>query len=117
MFVPATLWDEFVPRFAAAAKAMKLSPALDYSADMGSLISRKQLDTITRHVEDAVGKGTTVLAGGNARPDLGPFFYEPTALTDVTEEMTACEIAGDRGCYLLWCMSEGGMRAFCVDGL
>ena len=27
--------------------------------------------------------GATVLAGGTARPDLGPFFFEPTVLTDV----------------------------------
>lgn len=89
LFVPATLWDEFVTRFATATEAMNLSPALDYSADMGSLISRKQLDTMTRHVDDAVAKGATVLAGGKPRPDLGPFFYEPTILSGVTEDMIA----------------------------
>ncbi|WP_278266230.1 succinic semialdehyde dehydrogenase [Nocardia sp. AG03] len=88
MYVPTTLWDEFVARFAAATKSMKLSAALDYSADMGSLISRKQLDTVTEHVDDAVAKGASVLAGGRPRPDLGPFFYEPTVLSDVTEDMT-----------------------------
>ncbi|TSE01096.1 succinate-semialdehyde dehydrogenase (NADP(+)) [Skermania sp. ID1734] len=88
MYIPATMWDEFTTRFAAATKAMKLSAALDYSADMGSLISQKQLDTMTRHVDDAVGKGATVLAGGKPRPDLGPYFYEPTILTDVHEGMT-----------------------------
>ncbi|MFC9473052.1 succinic semialdehyde dehydrogenase [Nocardia sp. NPDC056952] len=87
MFVPANLWDDFTTRFAAATKAMKLSPALDYSADMGSLISQKQLDTVIRHVDDAVAKGATVLAGGKPRPDLGPFFYEPTILSGVTEDM------------------------------
>ncbi|KAF0845200.1 aldehyde dehydrogenase family protein [Nocardia caishijiensis] len=87
MYVPTTLWDDFTARFAAA-KVMKLSPALDYSADMGSLVSQKQLDTMTRHVDDAVAKGATVLAGGKPRPDLGLFFYEPTVLTDVTEDMT-----------------------------
>ena len=30
-----------------------------------------------------MAKGATVLAGGKARPDLGPYFYEPTLLTDV----------------------------------
>ena len=39
------------------------------------------------HVEDAVAKGATVLAGGQARPDIGPFFFEPTILTDVTPDM------------------------------
>jgi acyl-CoA reductase-like NAD-dependent aldehyde dehydrogenase len=55
---------------------------------MGSLISQDQLDTVTAHVEDAVAKGATVLAGGRPRPDLGPYFYEPTILEGVTPEMT-----------------------------
>jgi aldehyde dehydrogenase (NAD+)/succinate-semialdehyde dehydrogenase/glutarate-semialdehyde dehydrogenase len=38
-------------------------------------------------VDDAVGKGATVLTGGKARPDLGPAFFEPTVLTDVTPDM------------------------------
>jgi succinate-semialdehyde dehydrogenase/glutarate-semialdehyde dehydrogenase len=45
------------------------------------------LTTVTRHVDDAVAKGATVLAGGKARPDLGPCFYEPTVLTGVTDDM------------------------------
>lgn len=88
IYVPDALWEEFTSRFVAATKAMRLSPALDFSADMGSLVSAKQLDTVTWHVEDARAQGATVLAGGRARPDLGPFFYEPTILTDVTESMT-----------------------------
>jgi acyl-CoA reductase-like NAD-dependent aldehyde dehydrogenase len=42
---------------------------------------------VQRHVEDALSKGATLLAGGRQRPDLGPFFYEPTVLTDVVEGM------------------------------
>ncbi len=87
IYVPASLWGEFATRFAAATRAMKLSPAIDYAADMGSLVSQKQLDTVARHVDDAVAKGATVLAGGRVRPDLGPFFYEPTILTDVDPSM------------------------------
>jgi succinate-semialdehyde dehydrogenase/glutarate-semialdehyde dehydrogenase len=40
------------------------------------------------HVEDAVERGADVLAGGRERPDLGPYFYEPTVLEGVTAEMT-----------------------------
>jgi acyl-CoA reductase-like NAD-dependent aldehyde dehydrogenase len=55
---------------------------------MGSLISQAQLDTVTAHVDDAVAKGARVVTGGRARPDLGPYFYEPTILEGVTPEMT-----------------------------
>lgn len=89
IYVPGKLWDEFSTRYAAAAKAMKLSAALDYSGDMGSLISEKQLDAVRHHVDDAVSKGAEVLAGGRARPDIGPYFYEPTVLSGVCEGMAA----------------------------
>ena len=67
---------------------MALRPGIEWGSDMGSLISQDQLDTVVAHVEDAVAKGATVLAGGKARPDLGPYFYEPTILEGVTPEMT-----------------------------
>ena len=66
------------------------APTSTTRSDMGSLISAAQLDRVTAHVDDAVAKGATVLAGGRARPDIGPLFYEPTVLTGVTEEMALC---------------------------
>lgn len=88
MYVARSQWDDFVPRFVAATKALKLSAALDYSGDMGSLIGDRQLRTVIAHVDDAVTKGAEVLAGGRARPDIGPYFYEPTVLSGVREGMT-----------------------------
>ncbi|MCG5433973.1 succinic semialdehyde dehydrogenase [Mycobacterium sp. MYCO198283] len=89
IYVHRSLWDDFVTRFVAATKALKLTPGLDYSADMGTLINQTQLDTVIDHVDDAVAHGATVLAGGKPRPDIGPFFYEPTILTGVKEGMRA----------------------------
>jgi succinate-semialdehyde dehydrogenase/glutarate-semialdehyde dehydrogenase len=57
---------------------------------MGSLVSAAQLARVSQHVDDAVAKGATVLAGGVPRPDVGPYFYEPTVLTGVTEDMALC---------------------------
>src|SRR5579875_2231940 len=53
IYVQKALWDDFVAQFVAATKAMTLSCALDYSADMGTLINDKQLQTVTEHVDDA----------------------------------------------------------------
>jgi succinate-semialdehyde dehydrogenase/glutarate-semialdehyde dehydrogenase len=88
MFVADQVYDRFVERFVARTKAMTLGATLDWEVDMGTLISKDQLDTAVAHVEDAVAKGATVLAGGRARPDLAPYFFEPTILEGVTPEMT-----------------------------
>ncbi len=88
MFVADQIYDRFVPRFVARTEAMSLGASLEWGVDMGTLISQAQLDTVQRHVDDAVSKGATVLTGGRARPDLGPYFYEPTILEGVTPGMT-----------------------------
>src|SRR5690606_37398359 len=88
LFVADQVYDRFVEKFVARTKALRLAPGLEWGSDMGSLISQDQLDTVTAHVEDAVSKGARVLAGGRARPDLGPYFFEPTILEGVTPDMT-----------------------------
>ncbi len=80
--------DEFLGRFLDAVAGLRLSTALRWDADLGSLVGPAQLERVLAHVDDAVGKGATVLAGGRARPDVGPFVVEPTVLTGVTSAMT-----------------------------
>ncbi len=86
-YIHDSVFDAFTTLLVDRVRRMKLSAELAYGADMGSLASADQLATVTAHVEDAVAKGATVLAGGRARPELGPFFYEPTVLANVTSEM------------------------------
>ncbi|MFE7426042.1 succinic semialdehyde dehydrogenase [Streptomyces sp. NPDC057545] len=90
LYVHESVADDFVARFAARTKAMRLGSALAYGADMGSLVSERQLETVTRHVAEAVEKGATVVAGGVARPDIGPLFHEPTILDGVEAPMAVC---------------------------
>jgi len=79
--------DAFIPAFADRVKGLALGAAFDYSTDVGSLATAAQLEKVTAHIDDAVAKGATLLAGGKARPDLGPYFVEPTVFTDVTSDM------------------------------
>jgi succinate-semialdehyde dehydrogenase/glutarate-semialdehyde dehydrogenase len=90
IYVHTDAYDAFVPRLAEALRDVRLGAALDFSVAMGSLASADQLDKVSGHVDDAVAKGAEVLAGGCARPDLGPYFYEPTLLAGVTDEMALC---------------------------
>jgi succinate-semialdehyde dehydrogenase / glutarate-semialdehyde dehydrogenase len=90
IYVVDAVHDAFLDRFLERVRRLRLGSALDYSVDVGSLLSQAQLDRVTAHVGDAVAKGATVLAGGRHRPDVGPLFYEPTVLAAVTEDMTLC---------------------------
>ncbi|MFD9083424.1 succinic semialdehyde dehydrogenase [Streptomyces erythrochromogenes] len=90
LYVHASIADDFVARFAARTRAMRLGSSLSYGADMGSLVGERQLETVQRHVDEAVAKGATLVAGGTARPDIGPLFYEPTILDGVEAPMAVC---------------------------
>ncbi|MCF6526565.1 succinic semialdehyde dehydrogenase [Streptomyces sp. JJ36] len=90
LYVHQAVADAFLDRFVARTKALRLGTSLAYGAEMGSLVSQRQLDTVRRHVEEAVAKGATVLAGGRARPDVGPLFHEPTILDGVEAPMAVC---------------------------
>lgn len=87
LYVSADIAEAFVARFVERAGAMSLRAGIGWGSDMGSLISASQLDRVTAHVDDAVSKGAQVLCGGRARPDIGPYFYEPTILSNVDPSM------------------------------
>lgn len=87
LYVADAIYDRFMERFVARVEAMTLGAGLAWEIDMGPLISQAQLGTVTRHVEDAIAKGAQVRTGGHARPELSPYFFEPTVLEGVTPEM------------------------------
>jgi len=91
MYVNEAVIDRFVPAFIERTRRMRMVPKIGWGADMGSLISAKQRDRVIDHIADAQGKGARVLAGGAARPDIGPHYVEPTILTDVNEKMLVCD--------------------------
>ena len=89
VYVHRSLYDGYVKRLAERVGDLRLGGGLDWGADVGSMISRAQLDATVAHLDDAVAKGASVVAGGRPRPDVGPLFFEPTVLVGVTPDM-AC---------------------------
>lgn len=87
IYVHEKVFEAFTRRFVEKTSSLRLGATLDHRSQMGSLSVQRQFDTVLAHVQDAVAKGAKVLTGGRPRPDLGPLFFEPTILTDVTPEM------------------------------
>jgi acyl-CoA reductase-like NAD-dependent aldehyde dehydrogenase len=89
LYVADEIHDRFTEAFVARTEALSLGASQEWGLDVGSLVSRAQLDKVTAHVTDAVARGAVVRTGGRARPDLGPYVFEPTILEHVTADM-AC---------------------------
>jgi len=83
MLLHEAIADDFLDLFLDRVRRLRLGAGLDFNSDIGCLISADQLARVSEHVRDAVAAGATVLAGGKARPDIGPLFYEPTVLEGV----------------------------------
>ena len=87
IYVQRSVADAFIAEFTERTAALVQGPAFDYTTDVGSLTLPSQFERVRTHVDDAVAKGAAVLTGGRARPDLGPLFFEPTVLANVTDDM------------------------------
>lgn len=72
IYVQDAVYDEFVQKFAAKVKALKVGNGFDEGVVQGPLIEPAALEKVERHVQDAIHKGGKVLAGG--RKLDGQFF-------------------------------------------
>lgn len=86
-YVPNELKSRFETILKEKVSSLKLGVSKDFSTDIGSLTSANQLNRVDGFIQDAIVKGAKVVAGGHALPELGPYFYAPTILTEVTPEM------------------------------
>ena len=86
IFIQEGVYDEFVEKFTARMKDIKVGDGLNDATTLGPVINKKAVDKIKELTDDAVEKGARVVLGGKPS-DEGECFYEPTLLTDVTEDM------------------------------
>ncbi|WP_405997707.1 NAD-dependent succinate-semialdehyde dehydrogenase [Streptomyces sp. NBC_00829] len=81
-YVQEGVYDKVVRRFAEGAATVKVGDGLDRTVQMGPLANARRAAAITSLVEDAVGRGAKVRAGGQSIAGTGNF-WEPTVLQDV----------------------------------
>jgi succinate-semialdehyde dehydrogenase/glutarate-semialdehyde dehydrogenase len=74
--------EEFAERLADKMGALKIGRGTDEEVKVGPLINKDAVDKVEELVEDARGKGATVVVGGNPL-EGGGYFYQPTVLGDV----------------------------------
>ena len=93
LFIHESLYDRFVEGFVAKAARLRVGDPLDEQTQMGSLISRKQWETVQSYVDLAREEGAEVLTGGG-RPAGAPekgHYYMPTALGNVDNKMRVAQ--------------------------
>lgn len=87
VYVHSAVADEFVERYVDAVESVRVGDPRE-TVDMGPQVSQRELEATESAVERALEQGARVLTGGR-RPDglETGYFYEPTVLDGVTQEM------------------------------
>ncbi|WP_035241269.1 NADP-dependent succinate-semialdehyde dehydrogenase [Desulfobacter vibrioformis] len=86
LYVQAGVYDQFCEKLARAVATLKVGNGIEEGVVQGPLIDMKAVESVERHINDALDKGAKVLAGGK-RHALGGTFFSPTVLADVTDDM------------------------------
>jgi acyl-CoA reductase-like NAD-dependent aldehyde dehydrogenase len=86
-YVHHSLYEEFAKACAEKTRQLRVGNGMDAHTDVGPMIRERQVRIVESHVEDARQRGARILSGGTRLPQLGPNYYAPTVLADVTHEM------------------------------
>ena len=99
IFVQSGIYDKFAEKLAAKVKSdLKQGSGLDSKVNIGPLINSDAVKKVSEQVEDAKSKGAKILVGGSLakKEDLhgetnGKLFFQPTVMTNVTQEMKVAQ--------------------------
>ena len=84
IYVQDKVYDQFVEKFAAKVKALKVGNGFEDGVVQGPLIEDAAVHKVERHVQDAIAKGGKVVIGGKK---LNGQFFEPTVISEASADM------------------------------
>ena len=84
IYVQDKVYDQFVEKFAAKVKALKVGNGFEDGVVQGPLIEDAAVQKVERHVQDAIAKGGKVVVGGKK---LNGQFFEPTVISGASADM------------------------------
>jgi phenylacetaldehyde dehydrogenase len=87
LYVQRAVFDQVVEGVAAAARAITVGDAFDPATTMGPLVSQEQHEKVMGYVRGAVADGATLSAGSPDPARDHGYFFSPTLITGVTEDM------------------------------
>ena len=87
IYVQSGIYDKFAQAFTKKVDEFKVGPGDAEGVTHGPLIHDRAVSKVKAHVEDAVKHGGKVMTGGQALPDLGANFFQPTVIGNMTAEM------------------------------
>ncbi|XP_039964054.1 aldehyde dehydrogenase X, mitochondrial isoform X2 [Bactrocera tryoni] len=85
-YVHEKIYDKFVAKAVAAAKARKVGNPFDESVKQGPQIDDEMMNKVLGYIESGKQEGAKLQCGGRRIGNVG-YFIEPTVFSDVTDKM------------------------------
>lgn len=90
LIVEAPVYDAFIEKVKTRMDALVVGNPREETTTIGPIARADLRDNLSRQVEATIEQGARCLMGG--RPQAGPgYFFPPTLLVDVTNDMVACQ--------------------------
>ncbi|MCK6615201.1 MAG: aldehyde dehydrogenase family protein [Ignavibacteriaceae bacterium] len=86
IYVAEDIYDDFVSLLKEKLSSLRQGPDTDFNVDIGSLTTAGQLETVKKHVEDAIEKGARITLGSKPLSD-NPLYFRPVLIEDPTDDM------------------------------
>ena len=86
IYIVRSVHDEFVAHLSKIAEGLVVGPGSERQTQMGPLVDEAILAQVERQVQEALARGARAVTGGR-RLDRPGYFFPPTVLTDVTDDM------------------------------
>ncbi|WP_165995686.1 aldehyde dehydrogenase [Bacillus sp. Cs-700] len=92
VYVHEDVAEEFISKITETFKNTKVGDSLkEDGCDIGPLANKQQIDSVEEMVNNAVKAGAVVKTGGKRVDRDKGFFFEPTVLTDVSQDMNVIQ--------------------------
>ncbi|MGB3503458.1 MAG: aldehyde dehydrogenase [Mesorhizobium sp.] len=92
IFVQRKVADEFIDKFAARTRALKVGDPMEAGTEVGPMINHAQRERMARYSESGIKDGATLIAGGHRHAGFNTgYFVEPTAMVAPDNSVAICQ--------------------------
>lgn len=90
IIVEAPIYESFIEKLKLRLEKLKMGDPKEEATDIGPIARQDLRDNLDQQVQQTIASGARCLLGGKI-PERDGFFYPPTLLVDVRNEMRACQ--------------------------
>jgi len=87
VYVHAQVHDAFLALLGKRVAALRVGPDRDYDVDLGAMTTQSQMETVRRHVQDALDRGATMFARSQCPAEGAGNFLPAMVLANVDHSM------------------------------